>query len=177
MWQKNEILALLACKDLPRKLVLEAFFHAPYWRRVWIVQEFLLARTLLFISDSRTLSWDVLHTKLGRWNNVREWNVPFYHFAYMAIDRRIHFTGSRQRYRDLISQFWLHECSDERDKVYGLLALVDWTDFSEPIKPDYSLSPGDLRDLINSTWILNRHFSFDSSSSKSRTHGQFLGIG
>jgi hypothetical protein len=44
-------------KDMiyPKRVDLDAFFHATYWTRMWVLQEFLLARDILLVSDTQLL--------------------------------------------------------------------------------------------------------------------------
>ena len=164
---KTDLYDLFNHQDLPGKNFLDAFFGAAYWRRVWIVQEFVLARTLLFISDSRRLSWDFLSSKLKYWKYVTRWSSEPYGFAKSVLDRRMTRSSQEQNLPALIHHFQTHECSDIRDRVYGMLALVDWAQFPEiPVVADYSLEPLELHNLIHSTHVSRGLFLFPASIGK-----------
>lgn len=58
--------------------------------------------------------------------------------------------GSTLSSRNLFTIFRYTKCSDVRDRVYGLLGLVDSQVYEEfPIQPDYSKSP---TELFAETW-------------------------
>lgn len=40
----------------------------------------------------------------------------------------------------VLQTFSMHQCSDPRDRVYGLLSLISWPKLQEQIKPDYDKS-------------------------------------
>lgn len=169
-WTPNKtgLYDLFNHRDLPGKDFLDGFFCAAYWRRLWVVQEFVLARTLLFISDTQELSWDfLLSSKLKYWRYITQWRTEPYGFTYSVLDRRMNRSSREQNLPALIHHFQTHECSDIRDRVYGMLGLVDWAEFPEiPIKADYSLEPMALHDLIFSTHHPRNLFIFPASIGK-----------
>lgn len=50
---------------------LREFLYLPYWRRAWVVQELVLAKSLLFFSESRTLDPGALFATL-QWFQATE---------------------------------------------------------------------------------------------------------
>lgn len=138
------------------KTSLDYFFCATYWTRVWIIQEFLLAKDLMFVSDSRILKWDTLSV------NFRQTHQPSAASAgpYAHVGRVIHekiWGGSFDstahdlpRLLALIAKFSEHSCSDIQDRVYSILGLVETVDDpgALPLYADYSISAEELFDLI-----------------------------
>jgi hypothetical protein len=124
---------------------------ATYWSRLWIVQEYVLARTTMIyfglrVADPRPIALIVLligvchssESVRGRtfgpgWDNTR---------------RSIMVNALRKNYRDhnknrenifhLLERFYKSHCSDPRDIIYGLLTLSRLGEHEIPI--DYSLT-------------------------------------
>jgi hypothetical protein len=99
-----------------------------YWSRLWIVQEFILAKELTLMCGNEWLGNDQLGLlssfdtsilyELLRFRNIyRDRNHPFDSSAMLAA-------------------FCRNACMDPRDKVYGLLGLFNNSSF--PIQPDYT---------------------------------------
>jgi hypothetical protein len=131
-------------------LSLNSICHLPYWSRLWIVQEVLLAsKVIIFFGDDArtTRDWDM-------WTRVRhslEQIPDFWEFTPIIgrpisfIKQSLPFQLDKQREnRDsgwplhaLISATEKSLCEDPRDKIYGLLGLA--SDFrNEDLDIDYS---------------------------------------
>lgn len=141
----------------------KVFASHPYWRRLWIVQEVLLARRLMIAWDSQTLDWsklaDMVRDKAGS-DKEDHLDVLF-------------------RYRDLrvdAGAFYLswHEaldlgrgkaCTVPYDRLYGLLGILEERyrvvpDYIKPLQAIvaeiFSLAYGKGRfwDFSNREWDL-----------------------
>jgi hypothetical protein len=86
-------------------------------------------------------------------------NLVRYRFAYNVLRRRFQFRPRRESYEfDWCSavgfaamlKYHLHcECSDPRDRVYGLLGFIDWpSQLTTTLRPEYSISPAELAKRI-----------------------------
>lgn len=102
-----------------------------YWKRMWIVQEIALARTLVVWSSCKFIPWS--RSLLVPSNHERETN------AIQKLLGIIHLLRNGKMYPrisklafDLIDQ----ECADRRDHVYGLIGV---TRAPEGFKVDYSI--------------------------------------
>jgi hypothetical protein len=112
----------------------------PYFRRLWVVQEFLLAKqirmlvkdTWLYVEDdSREHQLDYQYMR----SNVQ------YGAYYLIYQRRLSIEGLRTHaLRNLLIWFSSNECEDPRDKVYGLLGLAEPADIQR-LQVDYAKSP------------------------------------
>lgn len=107
-----------------------SFFFATYWTRMWIIQEFVLAKRILFIADSQVLEWSTLTRRLGtRWFRAVPKITIMHRFFGSVYRERIERTSlSRNSPTDifsLVAQFGKHKCADPRDKVYSMLGLVE----------------------------------------------------
>jgi hypothetical protein len=115
---------------------LVSLFSRPYFYRLWIVQELRLASRHSLIQcggDTLTMSelrraaealWNGKHVSL--WLGRLIWWVGF-------------LTRPHTTFIELLGQSRLRQCSDMRDKIYGLLILAP-PQLAARIKPDYTIS-------------------------------------
>lgn len=121
--------ALLRRRHLPRKLLdeLHAFEAHPYWRRTWVVQEVLLARSLEIYWGKQTIEWERLCGGLP----LRY--VDF--FVSWARPKKIAPSFDMAQILDHIKST---DCDDPRDKWYSIRGLF----------PDEYTTPVDYRKSI-----------------------------
>jgi Heterokaryon incompatibility protein (HET) len=123
------------------------------WRRVWVMQEIALCPKAIMVFGHLTMSWDVLSSILDHTGVPDRFHRPFSHqsFEYDVWDlfaqcqviehqrdavRGLH-RGYNSDLLDVLSRFRETECTDPRDKIYGLLGLATNT-FG--VQPDYHKS-------------------------------------
>ncbi len=133
---------------------LRTLLSQSYWTRMWIVQEFVMAKDIRFLYGDKNFSWrDFKYTMLY----LDESNVAIHcqtnknkkvaaHYQYIRDSsafsiyriRKMHEDGAVFDIFELISSFHRQQCSDPRDKVFALLGLAKpaW----ERIRVDYSLT-------------------------------------
>lgn len=122
---------------------LEGLFQNPYWERLWIVQEVMLARYIRIICGDTLLSWEELRrfcvSGLGNLISNTTLDVP------NQVTWLCEHALSANTYSDLdlLRTFSGSQCHDPRDKVYGLQGLLVQTD-QTPI--DYAKSVVDVFD-------------------------------
>ncbi|TPX17636.1 uncharacterized protein E0L32_012081 [Thyridium curvatum] len=87
----------------------------PYWRRVWIVQEVCLARSVVFVTGQYV--WSEQQIMLS----VLDAHAPMYK---LLKARKQRFTDD-MRLEALIEKFMHCGCGETRDRVYGLLGLAN----------------------------------------------------
>lgn len=127
------------------QLGLECLCRFEYWERLWVVQEYLLAKDVKIWCgadsvDPEKIKWLVYvefkerhlaescAIQLLQGRKVR--NV---HAEQLSLKRHLDDFGIRMK------------CADVRDRVYGLLALINKEERKKlGIRPDYSLSPEKL---------------------------------
>lgn len=109
-----------------------------YWDRMWVIQEFTLARDILLLRGRSTLSWTSLKFVVRSIKPSTSMRAML-----RLVDGRVRreqgstFTSSETTLDSLIGTFKFSECSDVRDKVYALLSLVQpQSDGSSPLYPD-----------------------------------------
>ncbi|KAM7210859.1 Heterokaryon incompatibility protein (HET) domain containing protein, partial [Rhypophila decipiens] len=143
--------------------VLEDFLLQPWWLRVWVVQEVVMAKraTVHFgqcVFPSELLEdiyWKIVnHRDSGccilSGNTVLPkptlWMIDrlVLKVAPLVIQREADDDGFSGTLLGLLSMSRIRDASDQRDKVYGVLGLLPqgWWEYSavEPIRPDYTKS-------------------------------------
>ncbi|CAN9385435.1 unnamed protein product [Alternaria alternata] len=116
--------------------------HASYFTRVWIVQEFLLARRVRMLLGNMWLDGGERQAKLAvaTGNPLAEW-IPRYSFE-LLLNRAA--SAKNSGYVPLygLDKFLLdysdNKCENPRDVVYGVLGLVEP---EERVQVDYSKLP------------------------------------
>jgi hypothetical protein len=53
----------------PLKPALQRFFGLPYWSRLWVCQEIVLAKKLTVFLGSRCFDWDLDLFRMAKWNS------------------------------------------------------------------------------------------------------------
>lgn len=128
----------------PRTSV-ETLFRRPYWGRLWILQEILMAKEIFVLCGDEDFHWLNLvdlftphHSSFERyWTYPLEINET----VLTLIEEKVSFKAARQRLSYILETFSGLECEDVRDKVYGLLSLVR---SSGLIPVDYSKTPTEV---------------------------------
>ena len=118
-----------------------------YWRRLWIVQEVILAKGIDIVMGFSSMSWSALFDGMHVDDDPRprggedEGNL----YAYMEILRRAkddpHGTSSVKGLTDWVYQCRKQDCGDPLDRVYATLGLAKTQDH---FVVDYSRTPGQL---------------------------------
>ena len=127
---------VLACLEI---------FTRPYWSRLWIVQELHLASNLVFWIGNTPFSSAVVHTQIQGLSNLHprffvdlleraQKRTPIHASRYTTFTtQRLNLTiasllkkqdRTRMRLVNALAQYAGNDCSDPRDKVFGLQALV-----------------------------------------------------
>jgi hypothetical protein len=116
-----------------------------YWSRLWILQEFVLAREIGIWCGNETASYDSLHHLLMEFHSLR-----YTPAAKILYSRRVRgYSSHRMSVEELLDEFRDMECMDVRDRVYALLSLLDPKERKlMDIEPDYSISPSGLFEKV-----------------------------
>jgi hypothetical protein len=114
------------------------FMGLEYWRRLWIVQEFLLAKNITFLHGTAILSSGVFtsfcQSRFGLQNVIE--------LIKMMVNRRSNTVNPRW-----LDMFYLYKyttsshCLDARDKVFGLQSLLE---DQERVPVSYEMSVEDV---------------------------------
>lgn len=143
------------CRDCRKEFIRHSVIAgSAYWERMWVIQEFTLAKDLLLLRGRWRLSWKDLNRTLG--SSFEDMNDTLISrsrqdAAYRLVigrrrwEQRSPLTTSDTTLESLITIFKSSKCSDIRDRVYALLSLVQTrSDDSKPLYPDYTISPRQL---------------------------------
>lgn len=137
---------------------MDAFIRRSYWERMWIVQEFVLAKNVVILCGQEGAWWkELVHfwhdTKLVRCaEGVRELNKRISALslrpeglAALIFARRFQGDNVFEQIRplsvhQLMSTFSYGRCQDRRDRIYALLALIEPRPGVQPLLADYTIS-------------------------------------
>lgn len=135
----------------------------PWWSRVWVVQELVLAKKAILVLGSVSVPWELFsgfcHSYLrhlppgacchssatwkmssGLWADIVLMRLTFMSFHTSRTEMTLSPTRSPpSTFLDLLWLLRHKEATDARDKVYGLLGLLHGQNRSILV-PDYSLS-------------------------------------
>jgi hypothetical protein len=112
----------------------EQLCESEYWKRLWIIQEVVLARKVLIMWGAAVLPFAAFHTVCERTLKVfRPWNYSFIlqlpktlpAKLFQRRDENRTSDGTGATLLDLMAMFRDAACKDEKDKVFGLLSLSD----------------------------------------------------
>lgn len=138
------------------------FLHCQYWFRTWILQEFLLATTLVIYWGKASLSLYDLDGLLvfGQRYLARHCHG---HSLQPKLDQLMYLHRHRQQRNnvDFYISDWIEalklshstKCHDLRDRVYALLGLVHP---KIAIKADYAASPEEIRERVLTATLLSK---------------------
>lgn len=109
-----------------------------YWTRLWIIQEFVLARNLWLFCGAQVTNWKhfqyavTLHADHLR--SMRVKHAP--NAASMHSLLRSRPLKQMDSLSDLVTKFKSSQCQDSRDRIFGLLSLADEAEASS-VTVDY----------------------------------------
>ncbi|KAH8589473.1 heterokaryon incompatibility protein-domain-containing protein [Bisporella sp. PMI_857] len=127
---------------------LEIFFSAAWFERLWVVQEVYGNECTVFCGE-REIPWkDVVlvakwllfsSRKAGRYTNA------YYGHVYQASHvLQIESAGRDSSTSGVFDMFRSFRCSDQRDRVYAMLAFPPVSELRPLIQPDYSKSVAEV---------------------------------
>lgn len=100
----------------------------PYWTRLWIIQDIVLAKRLWLFCGPRFIAWDdFLFALEGHRNYILpnrsrgDASDPVKLLRYLKESRE---TPTAQPLSKLVHRFNTAKCHDRRDKIFGMLALA-----------------------------------------------------
>ena len=159
---------------------LHEIMKRPYWSRLWIIQEIVLgSSSAVLYCGNRSVKWESFCQGIGflfeyLWTTkdgitdreVRTmyperrdypaWSTTSLHLVFRDLWglSRIESRGGEDRpsFGQLLDLAKSGEAQDPRDKVYGLVGMMDPA-VAQTIAPDYSLSPAQVYAAIAKTFI------------------------
>jgi len=145
----------------------------PWWTRMWIMQEAIVAPKLILMCGSETFSWDGIQRSINRRRNrggvevfgiiANQEIASMQDETYQTISR---FRDSWRKGNrevsiyELLYHFRHLSCADNRDRVFAVLGLASADGQRLGITPDYTASVNDVfvgtaRSIIRATGSLD----------------------
>ncbi|KAF4457822.1 Heterokaryon incompatibility protein 6, OR allele [Fusarium austroafricanum] len=157
---------------------LHEFMKLPYWSRLWVIQEVVMGASFTVLRcDDELLDWecfckgisvlyrghnwtlkDRLLIREHKRRNLRDsgWHITSLHLVHQALRELVSYEmegiGTRLGFRRLLQVASTAQCQDVRDKVFGLLGLMDPRIAGE-VGHDYSIDPPKLFAAVAKTFI------------------------
>lgn len=129
--------------------------HRPYWRRMWIIQEIVLAQKALLCCGSDHASWNDFNNFRVLWDKRIAKGFATRYLAdprpSLAFDLdRLRSQSRKPTFEVLLRTFQTSLCLDVRDKVYSLAGLAVE---GEGLRIDYSNSAFNIfADMLSIQW-------------------------
>ena len=160
-------MAVSSSKDSDFWKGFKAINKAPYWDRVWVIQEFIQPRNGKIIQGDRSISFETFQNTIRRFNNkIYRLGLQYWVFGSRRNDHfsdyisNIHPLWQRRLERVKYSSS-THDadaawallsgsrfCQDIRDRVYGIMPLAT---HGGTLDVDYHLNPFEV--LLESIWL------------------------
>jgi hypothetical protein len=107
--------------------ILDVFFGAPYWRRVWIIQEIAVALNISIVHGGTESRWEdvaEIISELREAQGIAPKHLSVYRNAFHVLEFRTRFK-KRESIGILDAMKWSGHtlATDSRDKVFALLGL------------------------------------------------------
>ncbi|KAK0752885.1 heterokaryon incompatibility protein-domain-containing protein [Schizothecium vesticola] len=149
--------AWMRCADLEDELDvgdIREIMHRPWWKRIWVIQEAVVAKKLVFVIGSDTFELEHLRRSIDRMRTLRvgveAFGIVVNPEVYSAQDETfriiVHLRDLWRNGRffihlhDLMYEFRHLHCTNDRDRVFGFLGLASAGGKNLGIVPDYTSS-------------------------------------
>jgi hypothetical protein len=144
-------------------LALVLVFLNPYFTRVWMIQEVVMAKKCLIVAGGSYLDWQLIEhlamlfhqeetgqlaSRLPLPAEIKHNTRCFRKMltlrqrlqSKLAFEKMVWSTRPRWSLLDMVRKSWMFNATDKRDKVYALVGLLEFTEHCIPqeIYPDYS---------------------------------------
>ncbi|KAK5089537.1 hypothetical protein LTR70_005927 [Exophiala xenobiotica] len=126
----------------------ETFSSLPYWSRMWIIQELLLAKCITLMYGKSTISWTVFWATVGGIQRDQKivrpdamTTTPAYQHRLQWLERQFREAQPFAPLNELLLRYATSQCLDIRDRVIALLSLAQG---GSMFKPDYGDSAARL---------------------------------
>jgi hypothetical protein len=144
-------------EDAPIAPLQRVMYDRPIWKRIWIVQEIVVARKVSLQCGVHSMSWDSLPTFMdvmalhdhSLWQqpgalafHLKVWEAFQYVVSIGTVRIEYHKLVHEPSILDLWKQFHTSQATDPRDKIFALLGLCD--PVSLDLNTDYTKAAPDL---------------------------------
>lgn len=126
-----------------------ALFGRPWFSRVWVIQESVLARRALVQLGPYQIEWEwigiaaaiILHSPLIRIDGLCRERIPNgvtnAYLMYRLSSSQSRFPALSLTFAELLRATQSFKCKEERDKIYGLIGIQTTDAVNAAIVPDY----------------------------------------
>ena len=164
----------------PEVFAIYALVMRPWFERLWVQQEIHANRNAVLICGSDTLSWQDFRRAFFcfyyRWRFYEDEIIldPAFSARKVLVYRMIS-EGADSTLGQLIERTQLCKCSDPRDRVYGVLNMLERFERGAEIKSDYTKTVSQVyRDVVTSmldhtdkiTIVVKRDFLLQKSQTQ-----------
>ena len=130
---------------------LNELISRPWWNRVWIQQEYILAKDVTLQCGLRSVKYVAVLELGGRdlLYLIKGWERPLSQFFQIIGDSGYRFRryarngGYGSSFAVLLADGCFKDCTDLRDAIYGFLGLAR-EDLVDAIRPDYNVPPNQV---------------------------------
>ncbi|KAF2088450.1 HET-domain-containing protein [Saccharata proteae CBS 121410] len=114
---------------------IEKVWRRPWFRRIWIIQELVLANRAMLFCGSSFVTWEQLET--AAWF-IHRHSLPVNYTVFVTelSIHKIEYRTQRHPLLTLLVRTSASEATNPRDKVYGLLGICSETDAKEIVPDD-----------------------------------------
>jgi Heterokaryon incompatibility protein (HET) len=126
----------------------------PWWKRVWIVQEIILAQDAILVCGSKEIDWKVFCRAINRLISAKLEDAvvlglveddPFrWYKSIISMHSLISTESTGDKLLDLLIHVREREATNPRDKVFSVLGLMESKAEEMGIVPDYESSTEDV---------------------------------
>jgi hypothetical protein len=162
----------LSCSTVEWKAwkALECLLNRTYWTRIWIVQEFVLGKTMTIHCGSKSIDWSAFQSALSQIMQFKAAKYPeisklesdiIYNISHSIGSKITNMRisgGKSQSLLDLLEACKASRCCNPRDRVYALLGLANDVP-EDAILIDYSKSVPNVQEDVMSFFLHQRSTS------------------
>ena len=144
---------------------LDELMNRPWWNRVWVQQEHILAKDVTLHCGLRSIDFSVLLKAVNFADYIEgreQWltkSVQTINDSQLLHWHYVHSGRYNLTFAEILAQGCFKNCTDVRDSIYGFLGFAE-EDVVDAIKPDYSIP---LEDVLRRTAV--QHISCTRSLS------------
>lgn len=125
VWFPPDYGQIFSPDDAGRLSLVQCMLKQPYWKRVWIIQEFILARKVTFCHGGHIIGYEHFCQTLDTKPQLFMDAITQSTIRYLRAQRT---SKADNKFDDhlpaLFEKFQYSECDDPRDKIFALLGLA-----------------------------------------------------
>ncbi|KAK3652605.1 hypothetical protein LTR56_001969 [Elasticomyces elasticus] len=116
---------------------LKQLCERPYWGRLWVLQELLLARNIQVMCGSKLTTWELFTHFILELHNSDDFSEPLKSSAAMRMAKSVSAKPGSVPLAEMCFASRRLRCTEPRDRVYALLGVANQG--RTTIEPDYQM--------------------------------------